>query len=154
MPILSNTDIKEIADTWNLRRDDAFRAKITSDFVVMMLDNVPSDLKSQLLWVVQNVTTPSHLQLGFGIQFDISHTFTAEGWGNRKWSIKRLIYRTDALERIAREIGPNIKVTPHIVNDIVFFTIDFWPPRVYPYAVHNPEDLYADMPSLSEAGDV
>jgi len=153
MPILSANDIKEISDTWNLRRDDAFKARVTSDFVVLMLDHVPENLKSQLLWAVQNVTTPSHLQLGFGIQFDTSHTFTAEGWGNRKWSIKQVIYRTDALERIAREIGPNIKVTPHFVQNVVFFTIDFWPHRVYPYVVHDPEDVYADMPPLSQAGD-
>lgn len=115
----------------------------------MMLDHVPENLKSQLLWVVQNVETPSHLQLGFGIQFDSSHAFTAEGWGTRKLSIKHIIYRTDALDRIAREIGPNIKVTPHIINRVVFFTLDFWPTRVYPYVVRDPENEYADMPPLS-----
>jgi hypothetical protein len=148
MAFLNNNDIDELSSAWNRRRDEAFRDAIEDDFVHMMLQHVPDNLKEQLLWAIHNATAPVQLQVAFSVQFDRDHAFTAEGWGTRKLSIRQVIYNTNALARIARSIGPNIKVSHRLTQNSVFFTIDFWPTRVYPHVVHNPEDEYADMPHL------
>ena len=148
MAFLTNNDIDELSSAWNRRRDNAFKDAIEDDFVHMMLQHVPDNLKEQLLWAIHRAAAPVQLQVAFSVQFDCDHTFTAEGWGSRKMSIHKVIYTTNALERIARSIGPNIKVSHRFSRNSVFFTIDFWPPRPRPHVVHNPEDEYADMPPL------
>lgn len=152
MPILTDIDIDDLSAAWNRRRDDAFRDAITDDFVATMVSHVPENLKAQMLWAIHNATTPAQLQVNFGVQYEISHTFTADGWGDRRLSLKHVLYRTNALERIAQAIGPNIKVSFRYGVTTIFFTIDFWPIRAYPHVVHNPEDQYDDMPPLEGHG--
>ena len=148
MAFLSISDIDEMTSAWNLRREEAFKNAIEDDFVHTMLHHVPENLKAQMMWAIHNATAPVQLQVSFGVQFDINHTFKAEGWGERALSIKKVLYQTNALERIAQSIGPNIKVSFRFVRNSVHFTIDFWPPRPSPHIIHDPEDVYADMPGL------
>jgi len=149
MTILSSNDINELTTAWNLRRDTAFRERIEDDFVDLMLRYVPENLKEQLLWAVHRATNPAELNVNYGARFDIDHTFTAEGWGDRRCSIKHVVFHSRALARLGEAIGPNIRVTGHVTHTSVYFTIDFWPPRVYPHVIHNPEEQDDDdMPPL------
>ena len=148
MPFLSNNDLYELTNAWNSRRDDAFKQKIEDDFVDYLVRNIPSDLADRLHWAIQNAESPRDLSVGFAngdVHFRDDHVFTAEGWGQRKMSVKQVIYRTNALTRVAEAIGPSITVQHRFHNGIVSFTIHFWPPRV----IHPPGgDIYADMPPL------
>jgi hypothetical protein len=150
MTILSSDNINELSAAWNRRRDDAFYDKIEDDFVELMLRYVPENLQSQMLWAIHNANSPKDLQVSFGVQFEIDRTFTAEGWGDRKCSISRLLRRSNALKRIAEAIGTNIRVSYRAGVDTFFFTIDFWPTRIYPHIIMNPEEVddEDDMPPL------
>jgi hypothetical protein len=149
MTILSSSDINDLSTAWNLRRDTAFRQRIEDDFVELMLRYVPENLKEKLLWAIHQATNPAELSVSYAAQFDIDHTFTAEGWGDRRCSIKNVVFHSNALARLGEAIGPNIRVVGHVTHTCVYFTIDFWPPRVYPHVIHNPEEEhYDDMPPL------
>jgi len=64
------------------------------------------------------------LSVASGLCYEPDHRF----WIDRQsMTIKQVIYRTDALERLAAELGPQIKVRPLYLNDVIYIMIEFWP---------------------------
>ena len=153
MPILSSSDINELSTAWSARREEAFKDQIVINFLHFMQTKIPANLKERLLDSINLASKPWHMQCGFGgVQFDIDHVFYADGWGNKRLTIKQVIYRTDALRQLAECIGENIRVTPRFAGSVVFFTIDFFAPHPV-RVVYNPEEeVYDDMPSLDPPG--
>jgi len=148
MPLFSNNDITDFANAWNIRRNEAFKQKIEDDFVENFLINLPSaeELRARMLEAIQRAESPRDLYCGTGQHWPDNHTFTAGGWGQRKMSIKQVIYRTNALRRIGEAIGPNFFITKRFVDGHVFFMINFSLPR--PQPPPGGEDVYWDMPHL------
>lgn len=149
MPILSSSDINELSAAWSARRDEAFTNQVIFDFLRLMQANIPADLKERLLDSIHFASKPKHMNCGFGgIQFDVDHVFYADGWGNKRMTIRQLVYGTDVLRQLAAVIGENIRVTPRFTDATVYFTIDFFP--LHPSrVVYNPEDeVYDDLPEL------
>lgn len=148
MTILSTSDTREISNTWVARKDDAFRQAIEDVFVDYMMSNIPIDLKNQLVEAANVATSPQDIRVPFGdVRYVLTETFRANGWGTREMTVSDAIFNTNALSRIAREIGDNIRIQKHFTEHSVFFTIEFEPA----YArIPNPEDQYADMPTMDD----
>jgi hypothetical protein len=148
MPILSSSDINELSAAWTARREEAFKDQVVLDFLRFMQSRIPADLKERLLDSIAIASKPKHMNCGFGgVQFDVDHSLYADGWGSKRMTIKQLIYSTDALSQLAAMIGEHICVTPRFADAVVYFTIDFFPPRTV--QVYNPEDeVYDDLPEL------
>ena len=139
MPILSSSDINQLSAAWAARRDEAFTNQVIFEFLSFMQTKIPADLKERLLDSIHLASKPWHMQCGFGgVQFDVDHAFYADGWGNKRLTIKQVIYRTDALRQLAAMIGENIRVTPRFAGSVVFFTVDFFPREQR--VIQNPED--------------
>jgi hypothetical protein len=146
MPFFSTSDINELSNAWSARRNDAFNQKVEDDFVQYMINNVPIDLKDHLLHAISIATKPGHLSVVFGdVQFDADHLFYAEGWGNKRLTLRQVLRNTQALSRISEYLGPNMGVSYHYADNKVFFTVDFWAPRPQPHVIRDP---CWDMPPL------
>ena len=125
--LFSAADIKSMGETWFKREQELFVKKVVDDFVEMHMDRaIKRDLHTEMLEAVKNARSPSDLSVSSGLCYDPNHRFYV---GNRWMSIKQLIYRTDALQRLAAEMGPQIKVRPSYWNDLIYIMIEFWPER-------------------------
>ena len=125
--LFSAADSEKMAQMWRNRSNDLFVKKVVDDFVEMHMDRaIKRDLHTEMLEAVKNARSPSDLSVSSGLCYDPNHRFYV---GNRWMSIKQLIYRTDALQRLAAEMGPQIKVRPSYWNDLIYIMIEFWPER-------------------------
>jgi len=145
MPIfLQENDQIALAAAWKERSDKVFQDKIVSDFTELMLNKIMHrDIAAELLECIKHAKKPSEICVSWGLCFEPNHYFMAEGFGKRRFSIKQIIYRTNALEQLAESIGKNIKVAPHYWNDVIYIDIQYWPPRPLRaprQQINNPED--------------
>jgi hypothetical protein len=128
--LLSLDDAKELTNAWNQREAALVEKTVVRDFICEMVEMaIEKDLKSKLLEAVKHATSKEDLWVTAGICYDPSHRFTLPN--RNKWlSIKQLIYRTDALSQLARQLGPGILVRPLYKDGLIFFKYEFWPSTV------------------------
>lgn len=147
MPLLYDADFAELAAAWKNRSNAVFQKKITDDFVSLMLDRADQkDFKAELLQAIKYAREPKDLYTSFGLCFNENHVFYAEGFGNRRMTIKQVLYRTDALQQIAAFIGRDIKLRPVFDDGMIFIQVEYWPsyapavPAAPVAHINNPED--------------
>ena len=136
--LLTASDDVELAATWRERSKEFFEKSVVNGFVDEMTDlEIQRDLKQQLLNRMQTTARPEQLWVYAGRSYDPDYRFTLPSISPTKWlSIKQLIYRTDALDRLESQLGKNIKVKPLYENGLIYFKIEYWLPR----QIMNPED--------------
>jgi len=126
--LFSASDVRQMNEDWAKRSEEVFVKKVVDDFVSMHLDRaIMRDIRGQMFKEIKSAISPSDLCVSSGICYEPNHRFYV---GRRWMSIKQLIYRTDALERLATELGPQIKVRPFYWNDVIYMNIEFWPTGV------------------------
>ena len=144
MPLLDAADFAEMKAAWNNRYNGLFQKKVTEQFVSELLDcAAEKDLKAHLMLSVASAREPKDLWVSLGIFYPQDAYFTAEGFGNRRMTIKQILYRTDALQQLAAFIGKDIKVRPLFGDGVIFIKIEYWPsyaPAVPAAHINNPED--------------
>ena len=114
---------------WHSRSREVFVEKTIRDFVDRHMERaIKNDVCGQMLEQIKHARTRKDLSVSCGLCYDPNYRFF--GADGQSMTIKQLIYRTDALQRFATEIGPQIKVSPHYWNDLIYFDIEFWPTRV------------------------
>jgi len=146
MTILSTSDTREISNIWIARKDEVFRNAVEDMFVDYMIGHLPIDLKQQLIRAVKTAESPDNINIPFAdVRYALTETFRANGWGAREMTVSDVIFNTNALSRIAREIGDSIRIQHHFTDHSVFFTIEFEPAYAH---IPDPEDQYADMPTM------
>ena len=88
--------------------------------------------------------------------FEEGDVITVEG---QSWPIYEIIHHSNALKRIATEIGANIRVRSHEADGNIWLVVQYSPAPLYEYrmqeeldaepsVIHNPEDEYEGMPPL------
>jgi hypothetical protein len=123
--LFSPSDSEQMAQIWRNRSHTLFTKKVVDDFVDMHIDRaIKRDLHTEMFEAVKNARSPKDLAVSSGLCYDPNYRFYV---GNRWMSIKQLIYRTDALQRLAAELGPKIKVRPSYWNGLIYIMIEFWP---------------------------
>lgn len=123
--LFNRRDLEKLTNDWNARSQDLFVKKVVDDWVSLMMDKlITRDIHSQMADAVQFARTPQDLWVSAGLCFDPDHRFWV---GKRSMTIKQLIYRTNALQRLASDIGDKIKVRPLYDDGVIFFKIEFWP---------------------------
>ena len=132
MPLLYADDFAELSAAWSNRYNDLFQKKVTEQFVSDLIDHaVKKDFKAEFLQQINHLAhEPKDLWVSLGIYFPKDTYFTAEGFGQKRMTIKQILYRTDALQQIAAFIGKDIKVRPMFDDDVIFIRVEYWPRRV------------------------
>jgi hypothetical protein len=128
--LLSVADANELANAWNQREADLFEKAVVQEFITVMIDKaIERDLKKELMDTISYITQRENLWVSAGLCYQHDHRFTAPN-SNRWMSIKQLIYRTDALAQLAKELGPGIRVRPLYDDGVIFFKYEFWPSAI------------------------
>jgi hypothetical protein len=145
MSLLHEADFADLNAAWNNRYNGLFQKKVTEQFVSNLLDHAAKkDFKAEFLQQINMAHEPKDLWVSLGIYFPKDTYFTAEGFGQKRMTIKQVLYRTDALQQIAAFIGKDIKVKPMFDDDVIFIRVEYWPRRsagVMPaQQIMNPED--------------
>ena len=140
MPLLDAADFAEMKAAWNNRYNGLFQKKVTEQFVSELLDcAAEKDFKAHLMLSIATAHEPKDLWVSLGIYFPTDAYFTAEGFGQKRMTIKQILYRTDALQQIAAFIGEDIKVRPMFGDGVIFIRVEYWP-RHAPAQINNPEE--------------
>ena len=140
MPLLDAADFAEMKAAWNNRYNGLFQKKVTEQFVSELLDcAAEKDFKAHLMLSIATAREPKDLWVSLGIYFPTDAYFTAEGFGQKRMTIKQILYRTDALQQIAAFIGEDIKVRPMFGDGVIFIRVEYWP-RHAPAQINNPEE--------------
>ena len=140
MPLLDAADFAEMKAAWNNRYNGLFQKKVTEQFVSELLDcAAQKDFKAHLMLSIASAREPKDLWVSLGIYFPTDAYFTAEGFGQKRMTIKQILYRTDALQQIAAFIGEDIKVRPMFEDGVIFIRVEYWP-RHAPAQINNPEE--------------
>jgi len=136
--LLTDSDDAELNAVWRERSKEFFEKSVVNLFVDEMTDlEIQRDLKQQLLNTMKVSTRPEQIWVYAGRSYEPNYRFTLPSISPNRWiSIKQLIYRTDALDRLEAKLGKNIKVQPLYENGIIYFKIEFWLSR----QIMNPED--------------
>lgn len=123
--LLSADDVRQMNVSWNTRWRDLFVKRVVDEFVSVHVDRaIERDLRVELLQAIKYAREPRDLWVSSGLCYNENHRF----WiGRQSMTIKQLIYRTDALQRLAVEIGPQIKVSPLYQGGIIYLKIEFLP---------------------------
>lgn len=145
MPLLHDADFAEMKSAWKNRYNGLFQKKITDDFVSHLIDRaIQMDFKALFLeQIISLAHEPKDLWVSLGIFYPQDAYFVAEGFGQKRMTIKQILYRTDALQQLAAFIGKDIKVRPLFDNGAIFIKIEYWPsyaPAVPVAHINNPED--------------
>ena len=141
MPLLSAVDFAEMKAAWENRYNSLFQKKVTEQFVSELLDcAAEKDFKAHLMLSVASAREPKDLWVSLGIFYPQDAYFTAEGFGQKRMTIKQILYRTDALQQLAAFIGEDIKVRPMFDDGVIFIKVEYWPRRAAPVQINNPED--------------
>ena len=126
--VISRSAIGEMSTLWRNRQNAVFEKEVVDKFVLdMTLMAISNDIEAQLLDKIKYAKYPKDLWVSAGRCYDPDYYFTLEGFGGKRLYIKQLIYRTDALQRLAKEFGEKIKVRPLYQNGVIFLKIEFWP---------------------------
>ena len=140
MPLLDAADFAEMKAAWNNRYNGLFQKKVTEQFVSELLDcAAQKDFMAHLMLSIATAREPKDLWVSLGIYFPTDAYFTAEGFGQKRMTIKQILYRTDALQQIAAFIGEDIKVRPMFGDGVIFIRVEYWP-RHAPAQINNPEE--------------
>lgn len=140
MPLLDAADFAEMKNAWNNRYNGLFQKKVTDQFVSELLDcAAEKDIKAHLMQSIALAREPKDLWVSLGVFYPDDAYFTAEGFGNRRMTIKQILYRTDALQQLAAFIGKDIKVRPLFDQGVFFIKIEYWPSFAVAH-INNPED--------------
>jgi len=136
--LLTVADDVELNGKWQQRSKELFEKSIVDSFVDEMVHiEIERDLKKQLLDKMNMSSNPDQLWIYAGRSYDPNYRFTLPSASPKRWiSIKQLIYRTDALDQLAAQLGRNIKVRPLYLNGLIYFKIEFWLHR----PIKNPEE--------------
>jgi hypothetical protein len=123
--LLSNADCAELKAAWQQRSAAVFEKAVVDRFVSDLVDLcIERDIKSQLLGAIKYAKSPQDIWVSAGRCYEADYRFYIDG---RWMSIKQLIYRTDALTRLAEALGPGIKIRPLYDHNLIFLKIEFWP---------------------------
>jgi transposase-like protein len=124
--LLHRSEVDKLCNVWAARSHDIFVKKVVEDWLSMMMDRIiQQDIASSFTNRIATARSPKDLWITARLGFDSDHRFWV---GNRSMTIKQLIYRTNALQRLAKEIGEKIVVRPLYQEDrSIFFKIEFWP---------------------------
>ena len=142
MPLLDAADFAELADAWKIRKNTLFEKKVTSDFISMMIDRAAKiDFKEAFIQKIKYSTySPNDLWVTLDICFEEDKMFYAEGFGQKRMTIKKILHGTDALQQIASFIGNEIRVRPLYQDNVIYIKIEYWPNQNLPSHINNPED--------------
>jgi hypothetical protein len=141
MPLLDAADFAEMKAAWNNRYNGLFQKKVTEQFVSELLDcAAEKDFKAHLMLSVASAREPKDLWVSLGIFYPQDAYFTAEGFGQKRMTIKQILYRTDALQQIAAFIGEDIKVRPMFEDGVIFLQVQYWLKRSAHSQINNPEE--------------
>jgi len=123
--LFSAADVLKMNEDWINRSHDVFVKKIVDDFVAIHIDRaIKRDVRGLMIDQIKHARSVKDLSVASGLCYEPDHRF----WIDRQsMTIKQVIYRTDALERLAAELGPQIKVRPLYLNDVIYIMIEFWP---------------------------
>ena len=119
-------------DVWKQRNQAVFEDKVVAEFVSNIVHRtIERDLKAELLDTIKYAERKDQLWVSAGLCYDLDYRFTTDAccgvFAGKTMTIKQVIYRTDALEQIAKQLGPCIKVRPLYHNKKIFLKIEFWP---------------------------
>jgi hypothetical protein len=142
MPLLSADDFAEMKAAWENRYNSLFQKKVTEQFVSDLIDQAAKiDFKARFLEQINHLAhDPKELWVSLGIFYPQNTYFTAEGFGQKRMTIKQILYRTDALQQLAAFIGEDIKVRPMFDDGVIFIKVEYWPRRAAHVQINNPED--------------
>lgn len=123
--LFTDTDAELMNKMW---QNHIFVEKIIKAFVSDHLDHaILTDIRGQLFSIVKAVRKPEDLWVTSGLYYPADHYFTE---GDQKMSIQDLINNTDALQRLASSLGPQIEVSPIFttyVENLIEIKIKFLP---------------------------
>jgi hypothetical protein len=126
--VLSPAAVSEMNSAWRDRRAALFQRVVVDRFVWDMVDRaISKDLKGRLMNTIKSAKRKSDLWVTADLCFEPNFRFVDFYFPGMWISIKQLIYRTDALSRLAAKLGPCIKVRPMYEDDVIFLRIEFWP---------------------------
>jgi hypothetical protein len=156
MPILSIPDCHEMFQLYTDTRHKRFVAHCVNIFVNRMVDAVPSNIKELLMDTIRHAENVNDMSVMLPNVFEEGDVITVEG---QSWPIYEIIHHSNALKRIATEIGTNIRVRSHEADGNIWLVVQYYPAPLYEYrmqeeldaepsVIHNPEDEYEGMPPL------
>lgn len=141
---LSNSDLDDLYTAYTTDNFARFERACVGMFVNYWVSKIPCDIKDRLLDAIRYSRTRRDMWVRFPKVVSSDHKIEIDG---RVMYSHHIIHKTDALAQIAAAIGDHIHVRPWVdETGVTILRIEYWPPRVH--NVPNPEDLYADMPSL------
>jgi len=123
------SDIKKMNEIWQEGQRILFKKTIVETFVNILLDlAISTDVKSQMIEKINLKTRAKDLWVDAGIVFPRDHVFTDPEFSGMTMTIQRLLFRTDALEMLAKNLGPQIKVDSYWKADgPIRLKIQFFP---------------------------
>jgi hypothetical protein len=143
---LSNSDLDEMYTAYTTDNFARFERACVGMFVNYWVSKIPHDIKDRLLDAIRYSRTRRDMWVRFPKVISPDHKIEIDG---RVMYSHHIIHKTDALAQVAAAIGDHIHVRPAVGEDgNTILRIEYWPPRVH--NVPNPEDLYADMPSMDD----
>ena len=141
---LSTDDLNELYAAYTNDNFKRFESACVDMFVEYWVPKIPTDIKHRLLEAIRNARTRRDMWVRFHTEIGWDHEIVIDG---RRLSTLHILYKTNALDRVAAAIGPHIRVRAvPVENNRTALRIEYWPPRGY--QVHNPEDEYTDLPPL------
>ena len=151
MPILSTSDCHEMFQLYTDTLHQRFVAHCVNIFVNRMVDAVPNNIKELLMDTIRHAESVTDMSVMLPNVFEEGDVITV---GGQSWPIYEIIHHSNALKRIATEIGDNIRVRPHEADGEIWLEVQYYPSPMYEPepepespVVHNPEE-YDDMPPL------
>ena len=158
MPILSIPDCHEMFELYTATRHQRFVAHCVKIFVNRMIDAVPPNIKELLMDTIRHAENVNDMSVMLPNVFGEGDVITV---GGQSWPIYEIIHHSNALKRIATEIGTNIRVRSHEADGNIWLVVQYYPSPLYEFrmqeelepepespVIHNPEDEYDDMPPL------
>jgi len=128
--IISDEESKRIDKKWNDQYRTSFRHQITTAFVNdMVLQCVNCDIKKRLEDKIDYSTKRSEFWVSIGRYWGVDDVLEDAKFPGLKLRVTHVFYQTDALECIAKAIGPRIKVKPLWLNNTtsVILKVEWWP---------------------------
>jgi hypothetical protein len=126
--LLSPADINELNAAWAKRCESVFEKAVVKSFLTEMMMSLITkiELKEHLLMAIADADSQSDIWITTPHYSNASY-FTAYDFGDKRLSIKHILYETDALSQLATAIGPGISVVPVYQRDQIYFKIEYLP---------------------------
>ena len=130
--LLTAENVLTLKQEWKKRNQAVFEKAVVDKFVFDIVErSIDKGLMDELLNAIKYAEKKNELCVSAGLCYATDYRFTTDALGgifkDKSMTIKQVIYRTNALERIAKELGPCIKVRPSYDDGLIFLMIEFWP---------------------------